>query len=147
MKKFSAYTITAVLSIILTGFLASSDQGVRAAGDKDSGQYLIVAPPPPPLAIYDLPAFSITTKDAEPHFAKITMSFGYEVNAKLKAELERRTAEIQHIIHMLLSGKKYKEIGSVEGSIALAEEIKARINMILKSGTVKEVYFKEFLIN
>lgn len=147
MKNFSACAITGAIIIILMGLIALSTQGVRAASDKDPGQYLIVAPPPPPLAIYYLPAFSVTTTDAEPHFAKITMSFGYEVNVKLKAELERRTAEIQHIIHILLSGKKYQEINSVEDSIALAEEIKARINMILTSGMVKEVYFKEFLIN
>lgn len=147
MKKFSAYAIAAALLIVLTGLIASSTHGVRAATDKDSGQYLIVAPPPPPLAIYDLPTFSVTTKDAEPHFAKITMSFGYEVNDKLKAELERRTTKIQHMIYILLSDKKYQEINSIEGSIALAEEIKAQINIILRSGRVKEVYFKEFLIN
>ena len=39
-------------------------------------QAIVVAPPPPPLAHFDLPSFSVTTKDAEPHFAKVSISLG-----------------------------------------------------------------------
>ncbi len=110
-------------------------------------QAIIVAPPPPPLSYFDLPSFSVTTRDDEPHFAKVTMALGYEENIELNAELVRRTPQFQHIINVLLSGKRFEDLDTVEDKINLAEEIKAHINMILRAGKIKEVYFREIVIN
>ncbi|MFW6365715.1 MAG: flagellar basal body-associated FliL family protein [Spirochaetota bacterium] len=110
-------------------------------------QDIVVAPPPPPLAHFDLPDFSVTTKDAEPHFAKISISLGYEDNVELNTELVQRTVQIQHLVNILLRGKRYEDLDSVEDTVALSEEIKAHINVILISGKIKEVYFKEFVVN
>ena len=63
-------------------------------------QAIIVAPPPPPLSHFDLPSFSVTTRDPEPHFAKVTLSLGYEESIELNAELVRRTPQFQHIINV-----------------------------------------------
>ena len=65
----------------------------------------------------------------------------------MNAELVKRTVQIRHIINIVLSGKQYNELNSVEDKINLAEEIKAHINMILIAGKVKEVYFREILVN
>ena len=43
--------------------------------------------------------------------------------------------------------KKYEDLDSVSDAVALAEEIKAHINVILISGKIKEVYFKELVVN
>lgn len=110
-------------------------------------QAIVVAPPPPPLAHFDLPSFSVTTRDTEPHFIKITVALGYEESIELNAELVRRTPQFQHIINVLLSGKKFEDLDTVEDKINLSEEIKAHINMILMAGKVKEVYFREIVIN
>jgi flagellar FliL protein len=110
-------------------------------------QDVVVAPPPPPLSHFDLPSFSVTTKDIEPHFAKITVSLGYEENVGLNAELVKRTVQIQHIINIILRGKKYEDLDSVEDTVNLSEEIKAHINVILISGKIREVYFREFVVN
>lgn len=110
-------------------------------------QAIVVAPPPPPLAHFDLPSFSVTTRDTEPHFIKITVALGYEESIELNAELVRRTPQFQHIINVLLSGKKFENLDTVEDKINLSEEIKAHINMILMAGKVKEVYFREIVIN
>ncbi len=110
-------------------------------------QDIVLAPPPAPLSHFDLPSFSVTTKDAEPHFAKLTVSLGYEDNVALNAELVQRTPQIQHIINIVLRGKKYEDMDSVEDTVNLSEEIKAHINTILISGKVKEVYFREFVVN
>ncbi len=110
-------------------------------------QDVVVAPPPPPLSHFDLPSFSVTTKDIEPHFAKITVSLGYEENVGLNAELVKRTVQIQHIINIILRGKKYEDLDSVEDTVNLSEEIKAHINVILVSGKIREVYFREFVVN
>jgi flagellar basal body-associated protein FliL len=36
---------------------------------------------------------------------------------------------------------------SVEDIVNLSEEIKAHVNVILIAGKIKEVYFKEFVVN
>lgn len=94
-------------------------------------QAIIVAPPPPPLSHFDLPSFSASTRDAEPRFIRITISLGYEESIELNAELVRRTPQFQHIINVLLSGKRFEDLDTVEEKINLSEEVKAHINMIL----------------
>ena len=113
----------------------------------DREQAIVVAPPPPPLAHYDLPSFSVTTRDAEPHFVKVTISLGYEENIALNAELVKRNPQFQHIINIMLSGKKHEDLNSTEEKINLAYEIKSHINAILVYGKIKEVYFREIVIN
>mgnify|MGYP000877812361 FL=1 len=110
-------------------------------------QDIVVAPPPPPLKHFDIPTFSVSTNDPEPHFAKITLSLGYEDNPQLNAELVSRMVEFQHVVNIILSGKKYEDLNSKEEKIGLAEEIKAHVNVLLINGKIKEVYFKEFMVN
>jgi len=59
----------------------------------------------------------------------------------------QRTVQIQHIINIILRSKSYEEMDSVEEIIGLSEEIKAHINVILIAGKIKEVYFKEIVVN
>jgi len=121
---------------------------INKSGDSDEDAMdIIVVPPQSPLAHFDLPAFSSITSDADPHFVKTTISLAYEQNSELSKELINKTEEIRHIINILLRLKKYKDIKSPAGMVDLSEEIKAHINLILTSAKIKEVYFKEFIIN
>jgi flagellar protein FliL len=110
-------------------------------------QAIIVAPPPAPLANFDLPSFSATTSDTEPHFVKLTVSLAYEDSLELNAELVRRVPQFQHIINVILSGKRFEDLDSAEKKINLSEEIKAHVNAILVAGKVKEIYFREIIVN
>jgi flagellar FliL protein len=110
-------------------------------------QDIVVAPPPPPLAHYDLPTFQTATSDEEPHFAKITISLGFEENPELLNELIQRTVQMQHMINIILGGKRFEELKTVEDKVGLSEEIKAHINVVLSAGKIKEVYFKDIVIN
>ncbi|HPS58141.1 MAG TPA: flagellar basal body-associated FliL family protein [Spirochaetota bacterium] len=113
----------------------------------DKSQDIIAQPSPDPLATYELPPFSSTTSDEEPHFLKLTLSLGYVPSPELNNELIRRKDEMQHIINILLQGKKFEDLDSVSDSLILSEEIKARINQRLNAGKIKEVYFKEIVRN
>lgn len=113
----------------------------------EKSQDIIAAPPPEPLATYELPPFAKATADEEPHFLKLTLSLGYDASPELNNELIRRKDEMQHIINILLQGKRFEDLDSVSDSVALSEEIKAHINIRLIAGKVKEVYFKEFVLN
>ncbi|HPS58763.1 MAG TPA: flagellar basal body-associated FliL family protein [Spirochaetota bacterium] len=110
-------------------------------------QDIVAAGPPDPLDTYELPKFAQTTVDAEPHFIKMIIVLGYEKNPELKNELNRRKDEIQYIINKLLRSKRYDELDEVSDIISLSEEIRAHINAFLIAGRIKEIYFKEFVLN
>ncbi len=115
-------------------------------GQTEEGR--LIAPPPLPKLHFDLPSFSVSTCDTEPHFAKVTVSLGYsEDNLNLNQELVKRSMEMRHIINLLLGSKKYEEIDTIEDRIALTEEIKAHINVILRDGRIEDVYFTEFVVS
>lgn len=135
-----------LLIVIVTGISFLVAKNVQESS-YEKRQDIVAAPPPPPLHTYELPSFSKTTSDAEPHFIKMQIALGYEHNVELNNELVKRSDEIQHIINILLQGKRYDDFDSVSDAVALAEEIKAHINIRLISGKVKEVYFKELVVN
>ena len=145
--KILLYVVGAVLLIFLvigiSYLVAKYVQEKSFQRDQD----VVVAPPPPALASYDLPQFSVTTNDPEPHFVKMTIALGYDFNADISSEITQRVPQMQHIINIILRGKSYEDLDSVEDSISLTEEIKGNINSILASGKIKEVYLKEFIVN
>ncbi|PKL35500.1 MAG: endoflagellar basal body-associated protein [Spirochaetae bacterium HGW-Spirochaetae-1] len=145
--KILLYVAGGILLIVLvTGISYLVSKNVQESNYEKS-QDIVAAPPPPPLNTYELPSFSKTTADTEPHFIKMQISLAYEMNVELNNELVNRKDEIQHIINILLQGKKYEDLDSVSDAVELAEEIKAHINVRLISGKIKEVYFKEFVVN
>jgi flagellar basal body-associated protein FliL len=145
--KILLYVAGGVLLIVLiTGISFLVSKNVQESAYEKS-QDIVAAPPPPPLNTYELPAFAKTTADPEPHFVKMQISLAYDMSVELNNELVRRKDEIQHIINILMQGKRYEDLDSVSDAVELAEEIKAHINVRLISGKIKEVYFKEFVVN
>lgn len=110
-------------------------------------QDIIAEPPSDPLSTFELPTFSTTLADEEPHFLKMTIVLGYEDSPELKKELTQRKQEIRHIINILLQNKKHADLDTVSDAIDFSEEIKSHINSRLMSGKIKEIYFKEFILN
>jgi flagellar basal body-associated protein FliL len=145
--KILLYVVGAVLLVFLMIGISYLVTKYMQEKKYEREQDIVVAPPPPPLAHFDLPAFSSTTKDTEPHFAKITVSLGYEANPEMNQELVQRTVQLQHIINIILRSKSYEDMDTVEDIINLSEEIKAHVNVILIAGKINEVYFKEFVVN
>jgi len=135
-----------IIIVLMIGISFLVSKNVQESKYQKS-QDIIAAPPPEPLAAYELPTFSKTTADAEPHFIKMTISLAYVADPMLNSELVSRKDELQHIINILLQGKTYEELNSVSGAITLAEEIKAHVNIRLIAGKIKEIYFKEFVVN
>ncbi|MBF0414349.1 MAG: flagellar basal body-associated FliL family protein [Magnetococcales bacterium] len=64
----------------------------------------------------------------------------------LKAELERRKAQLRDTILQLLTSKSSQELQALEGKFRLRDELLSRINAMLVNGTVTRVYFTEFVI-
>lgn len=64
----------------------------------------------------------------------------------LKAELEKRKAQLRDTVLQLLSSKSSQELRALEGKFRLRDELLSRINAMLVNGTVTRVYFTEFVI-
>jgi flagellar protein FliL len=64
---------------------------------------------------------------------------GYEEAVEL-TPVERDT------IVKILNSKKYEDIETIQGKLFLKDQIMTAMNGLLKKGTVKEVYFNEFLV-
>ena len=78
-------------------------------------------------------------------YLKTTIQLEMDSEA-LKAELERRNAQLQDTILSLLTSKSSKELQALEGKFRLREELLSRINALLVNGVVTRVYFTEFVI-
>jgi len=147
LVKILLYVAAGIILIVLvTGISFLVAKNVQESSYQKN-QDIVAAPPPPPLQSFEIPPISKTTADAEPHFVKMKISLGYVHSQELNNELVKRKDEIQHIINIIMQGKKYEELRTVKGEIELADEIKASINVRLISGKIKEVYFREFVVN
>jgi flagellar protein FliL len=147
LVKILLYVAGAVLLVVLVTGISWLVARYVQESSYQKRQDIVAAPPPAPLAGFELPDFSKTTADAEPHFIKMKITLAYETNMELNNELVQRRDQIQHIVNIILQGKKYEDLDEVSDTIALAEEIKAHVNVILISGKIKEVYFKELVVN
>jgi len=63
-----------------------------------------------------------------------------------KEEMEKRLPQVKNAILMILPHKKFEEIATVEGKNALRDEIMVKLNSFLRTGTVTQIYFTEFVI-
>ncbi len=145
--KLLLYVAGSILLVVLVmGISYLVSKNVQESS-YEKRQDIIAAPPPEPLSSFELQDFAKTTADVEPHFLKMKISLAYEPSVALNNELLKRKDQIRHIVNIILQGKKYEDLDSVSDAVALAEEIKAHINVILISGKIKEVYFKELVVN
>lgn len=65
---------------------------------------------------------------------------------ELQQEVDKKLPAIRDLIIQILSSKSVEEIQTAKGKQKLKEEIKRKINEILTTGEIKNVYFTEFVI-
>ncbi len=89
-----------------------------------------------------------------PKFLKIEIYFELEVPPNLKegeeppvkAELDSRKNQVRDELLMLLTAKRQTDIETSDGKRILRDEVFTRINKILATGTVRRVFFTDFVI-
>lgn len=64
----------------------------------------------------------------------------------LKNELNQRLPELRDAILTLLGSKTLADIQGIGGKIALRTELITKINQILKTGKIRNLYFTQFVI-
>ncbi len=109
---------------------------------------------PPPVApkkneilpIVDLDPFIVNLADRDTRrYLKVKMSIEVS-DKKVAEEVKKRMPEIRDIITLLLSSKTYNDLSTIDGKLALKTAIVNRLNSIIISGRVTNVYFTEFVV-
>jgi len=65
---------------------------------------------------------------------------------ELQQEVDKKLPAIRDLIIRILSSKSVEEIQTAKGKEKLKEEIKRKINEMLTTGEIRNVYFTEFVI-
>jgi len=60
--------------------------------------------------------------------------------------IESRLPQVRDTILMILPTKKYADVSTTEGKIALRSEVMEKINSLMTKGQVNNIYFTEFVV-
>ena len=96
--------------------------------------------------LYPLDTFTVNLKsDAGRRYLKTTISL--ELNGKeLSMELDSKAPVIRDRIIRILTSKTLEEISSKKGKQKVSEQIVDTLNSMITDGSVRSVYFTEFVI-
>ena len=67
-------------------------------------------------------------------------------DSNLTAELEKRKPQVRDNILLLLSSKTFEDVATFKGKTKIRNQITARLNGILTPGSIRKVYFTEFVV-
>ena len=78
-------------------------------------------------------------------YLRVTMEFELS-GPEVAEEIPKKLPQLRDTILMVLPSKQYTDISTTEGKIALRDELIAKINALLKKGTVTTIFFTEFVV-
>jgi len=112
---------------------------------KESTKQMVVAPQKLGV-MYDLGSFLVNLADKNANtYAKVSITLELS-NQKVEQEVVKRLPIIKDAVINLLSSKTYDEIRTPEGKEELRLELIKRINAILVTGGVQNIYFTQFIV-
>ncbi len=83
--------------------------------------------------------------DEGKRYLKVSMQLELD-SEMLNEEVTNKMPQIKDTIITVLSEKNTDDLLTVNGKFKLKEQIQTRVNVLLKTGVVKNVYFVEFVI-
>jgi flagellar FliL protein len=96
--------------------------------------------------LYPLDTFTVNLKsDSGRRYLKVTMSLELE-GEELSMELDSKTAVLRDKIIRILTSKTLEEVTSKKGKQKISEQIMDTLNAMITDGTIKGIYFTEFVI-
>jgi len=96
--------------------------------------------------LYPLDTFTVNLKsDSGRRYLKVTLSLELE-GEELSLELDAKTAVLRDRIIRILSSKTLEEISSKKGKSKVETQIMDILNSMISDGTIKGIYFTEFVI-
>ena len=67
-------------------------------------------------------------------------------NQEMETEISQRLPQVRDSILMILPSKRFDDISSMDGKVALRGEILETLNGFLTQGKITKIYFKEFVV-
>jgi flagellar FliL protein len=96
--------------------------------------------------MYPLDAFTVNLlSESGRRYLKVEMNLEID-GEELSPELDTKKPVFRDIIIRILSSKSLEEISTIKGKEKLKEQIVEELNMRLKDGKVKNVYFTDFVV-
>ena len=96
--------------------------------------------------LYPLDTFTVNLKsDAGRRYLKVTMSLELE-GEELSLELDAKSPVIRDRVIRILTSKTLEEISSKKGKQKVSTQIMDTLNAMISDGTIKGIYFTEFVI-
>lgn len=83
--------------------------------------------------------------EAGKRYIKVTMQLELSSKEGIE-EVQQRMPQIKDSVITVLSSKTTEDLLTVDGKFQLKEQILTRVNILLQTGVVKNVYFVEFVI-
>lgn len=122
---------------------AMNVQGNSGNGDLPNQEAILENPLGP---IISLETFIVNLADkGGKRYLRLTMDLELG-NPEMESEIQKRMPQVRDSILMILPSKRFADISSVEGKIALRDELLAGLNSFLLQGEVTKIYFKEFVV-
>ena len=96
--------------------------------------------------LYPLDTFTVNLKsDAGRRYLKVTMSLELE-GEELSLELDAKSPVIRDRVIRILTSKTLEEISSKKGKQKVSTQIMDTLNSMISDGTIRGIYFTEFVI-
>jgi len=96
--------------------------------------------------LYPLDTFTVNLKsDAGRRYLKVTMSLELD-DSELSLELDAKSPVLRDRIIRILTSKTLEEISSKKGKQKVSQQIMDTLNAMVSDGTIKGIYFTEFVI-
>ncbi|MEJ2101340.1 MAG: flagellar basal body-associated FliL family protein [Desulfobacterales bacterium] len=152
MSNKLIYLLVAVLLVLTIGLAAGfmmmwnklavlNTQGNLAA---NQGVQQAQAAAPGPL--FSLETFIVNLADEQRNrYLRVTMDLALADSADADM-IKERLSQVRDSILMILPSKQFAEIASMEGKIALRDEIIARLNGLFNKKVVTNIFFTEFVV-
>ncbi|WP_319525242.1 flagellar basal body-associated FliL family protein [uncultured Desulfosarcina sp.] len=78
-------------------------------------------------------------------YLRVTMALELS-DPEAMTTIESRLPQVRDAILMILPTKKYEDVSTTDGKIALRKEIMEKINSLMTKGQVNNLYFTEFVV-
>ena len=96
--------------------------------------------------IYKLETMIVNLADqGGKRYLRVTMELELS-KPEMVEEIDKRLPQLRDAVLMILPTKTYADIGTTQGKINLRDEIIAKLNSFLKTGTINTIYFSEFVV-
>ncbi len=156
-SKLKLIIIILLVLVVLGGggaaayFIFLKPKPAKQAGQQNAAQSQTDAPQTEAVTqigeLYPMESFVVNLADpGGSRYLRVTLQLELTAVKGLKEEIDKRVPQIRDAIITILSSKRYEEINSAQGKMIMKQQIMRRINSLLASGQIANVYVTEFVI-